>query len=335
MLRQLSLLVAPLVVLALAGCSAGSPSSASGSGAAPVVSSKSTTGTSNACAAPVAGAASRAVSVTGAVGQTPTVTFAKGLSVKKTQRTTVVAGTGAKAVDGSLLSVAFTMYDATTGDATPVTSAGFPGETAAQFTVSDSLYLPGLVKAMRCATVGSRTVTVADTNDMFGKVGSTGFKIGKNDDVVIVMDILAKLPTKATGAAVAPESGFPTVKLAASGKPTVKIPSSDPPSTLQLETLKKGAGGVVPSGGQVTVQYQGTLWRNGKVFDQSWGSGPTTFATASVVAGFRDAIVGQTIGSQVVVIVPPAEGYGTGGNETAGITGTDTLVFVVDILATS
>jgi FKBP-type peptidyl-prolyl cis-trans isomerase len=37
----------------------------------------------------------------------------------------------------------------------------------------------------------------------------------------------------------------------------------------------------------------------------------------------------------VIVSIPPAQGYGDKGNEGAGITGTDTLVFVVDILATS
>jgi peptidylprolyl isomerase len=54
-----------------------------------------------------------------------------------------------------------------------------------------------------------------------------------------------------------------------------------------------------------------------------------------VVSGFGKAMVGQTVGSQVEVIIPPSEGYGTAGQESAGISGTDTLVFVIDILATS
>ena len=33
------------------------------------------------------------------------------------------------------------------------------------------------------------------------------------------------------------------------------------------------------------------------------------------------------------MVVPPGDGYGTEGNADAGISGTDTLVFVVDILA--
>ena len=46
-----------------------------------------------------------------------------------------------------------------------------------------------------------------------------------------------------------------------------------------------------------------------------------------------NALVGQKVGSRVLVVVPPAEGYGKDGNQQAGIKGTDTLVFVVDILA--
>ncbi len=42
--------------------------------------------------------------------------------------------------------------------------------------------------------------------------------------------------------------------------------------------------------------------------------------------------MGQTIGSQVLLVIPPADGYGTSGNSQAGISGTDTLVFVVDLL---
>jgi peptidylprolyl isomerase len=34
----------------------------------------------------------------------------------------------------------------------------------------------------------------------------------------------------------------------------------------------------------------------------------------------------------VMLSIPPAEGYGTAGNSDAGIKGTDSLVFVVDII---
>ncbi|HET9970969.1 MAG TPA: FKBP-type peptidyl-prolyl cis-trans isomerase, partial [Streptosporangiaceae bacterium] len=39
-----------------------------------------------------------------------------------------------------------------------------------------------------------------------------------------------------------------------------------------------------------------------------------------------------TVGSRVLLSIPPAQGYGTAGASQVGIKGTDSLVFVVDIL---
>ena len=44
------------------------------------------------------------------------------------------------------------------------------------------------------------------------------------------------------------------------------------------------------------------------------------------------AIVGKSVGSRLLLSIPPEKGYGKAGNPRAGIRGTDTLVFVVDIL---
>ena len=44
---------------------------------------------------------------------------------------------------------------------------------------------------------------------------------------------------------------------------------------------------------------------------------------------------GRTVGSRVILEIPPADGYGKEGNPDAGIKGTDTLFFVVDILGAS
>ena len=78
------------------------------------------------------------------------------------------------------------------------------------------------------------------------------------------------------------------------------------------------------------------IWRNGKVFDSSWtGKGSVQFpiGAGQVIAGWDEGLVGQTVGSQVLLVIPPDKGYGSGGAPQAGIKGTDTLVFVVDILS--
>jgi hypothetical protein len=113
-------------------------------------------------------------------------------------------------------------------------------------------------------------------------------------------------------------------------------PEADAPTELGVETLIKGDGATVQAGDTVTVQYQGVIWNTGEIFDESWSRGaPATFSTDQVITGFADGMVGQTVGSQTVVVIPPADGYGEAGAPQAGISGTDTLVFVIDILAVS
>ena len=102
-----------------------------------------------------------------------------------------------------------------------------------------------------------------------------------------------------------------------------------------VQPLIKGDGPVVESGQTVRVHYTGIVYATGKQFDSSWDRGdPADFVIGQgkVIPGWDKGLVGQTVGSQVLLVIPPADGYGTSGNSQAGISGTDTLVFVVDIL---
>jgi FKBP-type peptidyl-prolyl cis-trans isomerase len=87
----------------------------------------------------------------------------------------------------------------------------------------------------------------------------------------------------------------------------------------------------VEKGDLVTVQYTGALWTEGTIFDSSWDRGtPAQFTTDQVVPGFAAALEGAQVGSQVVVVVPPAQGYRD--QATGSIPANSTLVFVIDIL---
>ena len=88
----------------------------------------------------------------------------------------------------------------------------------------------------------------------------------------------------------------PKVTFDAKGKPTLKLPKTKPPKDLLLKVLRQGDGDVVKTGDTVTVDYQGTSWDTGKIFDQSYGKQPASFATNQVVEGFGAALVGQKVG---------------------------------------
>ena len=71
-----------------------------------------------------------------------------------------------------------------------------------------------------------------------------------------------------------------------------------------------------------------------KPFDESYSKSPASFGIGNgqVIPGWDKTLVGQKVGSRVILAIPPKEGYGKKGQPDAGIKGTDTLYFVVDIL---
>jgi FKBP-type peptidyl-prolyl cis-trans isomerase len=274
------------------------------------------------------------VKVTGDFGVAPTVEFPKPVSVDATQRAVVIEGTGDEVQPADSVAVELTLFNATDGD--QLAQTRYDGLGPQQIVVDDlSGVLPGLVRTVECVNVGSRVVSVFSPEDGYGKAGAPNAGVTGSDSLIIVADVLSIMPEKATGVDQEPVAGMPTVELAKDGEPTVTIPDAKAPAELQLATLKQGDGEVVVEGDTVFTQYLGVNWRTGEAFDQSWGKQVAKFPTTGVVPGFSAALVGHKVGSQVLVVVPPAQGYGEAGQPSAGIEGTDTLVFVVDILATS
>lgn len=320
MRRTLPLLVAAASVALLAGCSA-APAPGGGDDAS--------------CTGVASGAASEAVSVTGKAGEEPKVTFSTPLEAERAERSYVVTGTGDRVTDSRTAEVAIMAFNGRTGE--KVTSNGYTEDSATlPLTAGDQTVIPGLTQLIECAPAGSRVVYTAPVEEAFGTADPAALGFEKDDTIVFVSDIVSLVPSRADGEPQPATPGFPAVKLAEDGEPTVTIPKGDPPATTRLAVLKKGDGEKVQAGDSVTVQYQGVNWRTGEVFDQSWGRGLATFSTTSVVKGFADAMIGQPVGSQVITVIAPADGYGPqGGQASAGIEADDTLVFVIDILATS
>jgi FKBP-type peptidyl-prolyl cis-trans isomerase len=312
------------LVATLAACSSGSatPTSTPTADAASV----------DVCAT-TSGDASDAVKVSTDLSTAPVATFDKGLSSKETERTVVVKGDGETLEAGGSAEVAYVVYNGTTGD--QIDAAGYDGTQIPQFTASAEALMSGLAKTIGCITEGSRVVSVIPPTDAFGTAGNADLKVDAKDSLVVVIDVKSILPTRATGADQPAPEGLPTVKLDKDGKPTVTLPKTDAPTDLKIGVLKKGDGPVVADGASVTVQYQGTAWDTDEVFDQSWGRGPAQFSLSQVVPGFSQAIAGQTVGSQVIAVIPPALGYGEASSSNSSELAGKTLVFVIDILATS
>jgi peptidylprolyl isomerase len=119
-------------------------------------------------------------------------------------------------------------------------------------------------------------------------------------------------------------------------KPTIAKGTGTPSTDLAVKTVIKGDGPAIVAGDYVTTNYLGQIWDTAKVFDTSFGRGPYTnvIGQQKVIPGWDKGLVGQKVNSRVEMAIPPALGYGSSGNSQAGIKGTDTLVFVIDVLET-
>jgi peptidylprolyl isomerase len=306
-----------IAALALAGC--GSSSSSSSSAAASSSDSY------------------KSVSVSGTFGKAPTVTIPKVTGSGDLYTKTLIQGTGAAFTTSDGMIGNYVAYD-WSGKTSKVLGSSYT--TGKQSLFVGSL-LPGLETALRGKKMGSRVLAVIPPADGFGTSGNSTEGIGAKDTLVFVVDLQSTFPTAVAGSQTTNGGGaLPTVTAPAAGStagPTVKINTkATPPTKLEVSTLVKGTGAKVAKGDDIAVQYTGLIWRTGQVFQSSWTQ-QTPFTTpigeGQVIPGWDTGLVGQTVGSRVMLVIPPKDGYGTSGASSVGIKGTDTLVFVVDILA--
>jgi FKBP-type peptidyl-prolyl cis-trans isomerase len=280
---------------------------------------------------------STAIGVSGAFGAKPAVTIPKVNPPASLQVKHLISGHGTRVAKGDLAVADLTAYS-WEGTATKKVSELSTGK-AQPLTVGSTI--PGLDKSLEGSRVGSRLLVTIPPKDGFGSKGDSSLGVTGKDTLLLVVDVLGSYQKTASAHGThetVTGTGLPTVGTASAGTaPPVHIPQTAPSSKLQVQTLIQGTGSVVKKDQLLIAQYEGVIWRNGKVFDSTWKNGtPAGFqiGVGQVVKGWDDGLVGKRVGSQVLLVVPPADGYGKSGSSQAGIKGTDTLVFVVDILGT-
>ncbi len=124
----------------------------------------------------------------------------------------------------------------------------------------------------------------------------------------------------------------PTITRDANGAPSIDFAGAEKPEGLVVEVHEAGSGPAVAEGQHITVHYAGWLW-DGAKFDSSWDRGDTIsfqIAYGALIDGWVDGIVGQPVGSKLLLVVPPESGYGF--RPMGPIPAGSTLVFTVDVL---
>lgn len=276
------------------------------------------------------------IKVEGQIGSKPKVTFPAGTPALTSTTRTIIEGEGTPAKDGDTVTAKVTVY---TWDGKENKSAGSAYDLDRAEFVSVSPQLPKpLHEALLGAKPGSRTMAVIAKDSLESAQVEEAKKQGVDFDSsnqVLVIDVVSAVAKAVHGTAVDP--GIKGVKLENPGgdqapKLTTKT-DAKPSDKLVVKTVIKGTGPKVESGQQIMAHYIGKIWGSDKQFDSSWDRGqPASFSLDQVVKGWSEGLTGVPVGSRVLLTIPPDLGYGKDGNEQAGIKGTDTLVFVVDVL---
>lgn len=302
-----------LTLLALTGCSGAAepaPSESASSAAVAVVDG---------------GSRLDGVEVSGETGHEPVVTVTEPAALTGGEadihRRVITEGDGEPLTEDDTVVVVVGSYYAEDGDALSAYGSLGPA------TQLSNPELPAFVQPLFVGVHDGSRVVASVPIGLVAGAGASG------DPVLMVADVVKVTPgASATGTPTGATFEYAEVS-GGEGEPDVTINTdAADPSEQETAVIRQGVGDTVADGDTVIVQYSGYLLSDGTQFDTSWETGlPPAFPTSMVVPGFRDALVGQQVGSRVVTVFPSELGYGT--EQYGPIPGGSTLVFVADIIA--
>jgi peptidylprolyl isomerase len=176
--------------------------------------------------------------------------------------------------------------------------------------------LPGVDKALECATEGSRIVVAIPASDLpEGLAPQIG--LDAKDNLLAVYDVHYTTLAKADGSAVFNDApGLPSVVRAPDGRPGVIIPDVAAPKKTVTETLLQGDHEKVGDG-TALIRSTSVGWSSRSVDHTTWDS--TLTGTDGLPAEVVEAVADSRVGSQLMVVVPSESGD-------------DATVYVVDVL---
>ncbi|MCL2514909.1 MAG: hypothetical protein FWD85_06100 [Microbacteriaceae bacterium] len=251
----------------------------------------SASGQASAACTVTSGSASDSIQATGGFGSTSlAATVPSPLNANRTESTTLIKGTGARVSNGGAAQLTVTIFDGATGQQTGATQQGF-------FPVASKTIGTGLAHALECATVGSRIAVVVPQSDGASALGVQG-------SAALVVDVQKALPGRATGRVRPATPGFPTVVLAPSGQPGIVIGEHQEPTKVTSAVLKQGDGKKATANDVLIVQTQTVTWADPTTASGSWEQGAPATQSLNDKSALSSQLIGKTVGSQVVVLVP-------------------------------
>lgn len=263
------------------------------------------------------------VTVTGDAGEKPQVDFKAPVTFATTESKVLNEGDGSgpEATAASVVTVDYVAINASTGEEFDTSY----GKSPATFPLGS--VIPGLRTGLEGAQAGDRVLITIASKDGFDPTGSQDGTVKKGDSLVFVVDVL-----EVQSAVELPESQVPTL-VEKKGEPSgfeSKPGLAKKVDNVGYYVVKEGDGPTVEAGQTLTVDYLGAIYPDGKVFDESYSKEPAQFSLDGVIPGWSLGLVGQKVGSRVILVIPSDLAYGEAG-QGEDIPPNSDLVFVVDI----
>ncbi len=266
----------------------------------------------------------------------PKVKVDKGFTATKTTTRIVSPGSGLALASGDAIKVNYVAINGRTGKEF---DNSFTSDKPLTLTLSETSVLPGFVKGLKGKKVGSRVLVAIPPKDGFGRAEpDLGMK--KDDTMVFLFDVVAKVPTAAAGKPKDLPKDLPKLVLNSDSEPSKFERTSSTAAKKDRESADvviEGDGPAITLGQTLSVHYLGQIYPSGKIFDSSWArKAPSSFqlAEGQLIKCWTDELVGKKVGSRVVLVCPADVAYGKEGSG-ENIQPGDTLIFSIDLLDAS
>lgn len=267
-------------------------------------------------------------------GESPTLAKGSGTPPKELKVVTISEGDGPALKKGDAAQV---NYLGQVWDGTKPFDQSFGKGKPFDVTIGAGQVIKGWDQGLEGKKVGSRLELVIPPDLGYGAQGQ-GADIKPNATLVFVVDIVkgTSIPASAKGKEVPQDNkDLPKVGTNTDGKEVaVTVPKDvTPPAKLVSDYVLESDGAVVKDTDNVVVKFNGKTWKDDKTFESTYATDQSvTWPMAQLsVKGLKEGLVGKKVGSRVLLVIPPDQGFDD--KEQGTIPANSTLVFSLDILA--
>jgi hypothetical protein len=310
--RKVMALAAAASLLLLSACGASTPAPGSSSPASSVDGTPASSGD-------IAPFASLKVTPGKDDSSDPTVTFDHPLVAKESAAKVIVEGTGATIKENQNVKFKSVAYSAEDGS---LLGSGFSKDALSLPTIAEmKTQLPALYDTFLKTKVGSWIAFVEPSADAAAEPSpsaspSAGPATAKT---LVVLKVISAEDIPPASTKLGPDEvkklkdsgALPTFEMK-DGKPVITIPKGkDVPAGLVVDVVKEGTGKVATATSDVSANYTGVRWEDGKQFDSSYDRGAAAdFNLQKVIKGWTLGLEGLKAGTQVMLTIPTDLAYG-------------------------